>query len=543
MRLHRVDRLKTFIVTVLVLAATAISGVGVATAAGPPRGIAPTRLHNVAAASGLVTLNGVSCVDATHCVAVGTTSSSTAAIEATTDGSTWVAQTVPAGMSFLSSVSCVDSTHCFAVGDGIIATTDGSTWLPETDPAGFNASVACTDATHCIAVGGLDWISTTDGSNWAVQFSTTPSSFFSFDGVSCVNSSACLVVGEHQGTYFISATSIGGAGGGSATTPPEGGILLSGVCSDGTHCFAVGSSSSGGARILATTNGSTYDYETAPSGISGLNGVFCADSTHCVSVGSTSNGGAAIIATTDGSTWISQVPPNGLTALNGVSCVSTTHCTAVGTYTGGAAIVTTTDGFTWRYQLPAPTSTSVIIPSNGATLAGSQWLDATASNASSVEFVVFGGSYWDHVIGTATPTYYGWLYSWNTTTVPNGSYVLFSEAFGSGGSAFSSPAVNVTVNNPPPRTTVVLPPNGATLAGSQYLDASASSGVTKVEFHLTGGTLHDALIATATPTYYGWIAGWNTTTVPNCTYTLQSVAYYAGGVSGRSAGITITVAN
>ena len=50
------------------------------------------------------------------------------------------------------------------------------------------------------------------------------------------------------------------------------------------------------------------------------------------------------------------------------------------------------------------------------------------------------------VLGTATLTYYGWLCSWNTTTVPNGSYVLLSEAFNSGGSAFSS-GVSITVNN------------------------------------------------------------------------------------------------
>ncbi len=51
------------------------------------------------------------------------------------------------------------------------------------------------------------------------------------------------------------------------------------------------------------------------------------------------------------------------------------------------------------------------------------------------------------------------------------------------------------------------------------------------------------MIATATPTIYGWLATWNTTTVPNGTYSLQSVASYAGGVSAASASITITVTN
>jgi Bacterial Ig domain len=99
------------------------------------------------------------------------------------------------------------------------------------------------------------------------------------------------------------------------------------------------------------------------------------------------------------------------------------------------------------------------------------------------------------------------------------------------------------VNNPSPSTTVVLPSNGATLSGSQYFDATASPGVAKVQYELSGGSLSDSVIATATPTIYGWLAAWNTTTVPNGSYTLQSVASYAGGVSGTSAGVAITVTN
>jgi hypothetical protein len=67
--------------------------------------------------------------------------------------------------------------------------------------------------------------------------------------------------------------------------------------------------------------------------------------------------------------------------------------------------------------------------------------------------------------------------------------------------------------------------------------------VTKVVYELTGGTLNDTVIATATPTIIGWLAGWNSTTVANGTYTLQSVASYPGGVSGTSPGITIMVNN
>jgi hypothetical protein len=136
------------------------------------------------------------------------------------------------------------------------------------------------------------------------------------------------------------------------------------------------------------------------------------------------------------------------------------------------------------------------------------------------------------------------LCSWNTTTVPNGKYLVLSEAFGAGGSAYSTGGVNITVNNPTPTTSVVIPSNGATQSGTAaLLDASASANVTSVKYELTGGTLTDQVIATATPTYYGWLAQWNTTTVPNGTYTLQSVAAYSGGVTGTSPGVTITVAN
>ena len=190
----------------------------------------------------------------------------------------------------------------------------------------------------------------------------------------------------------------------------------------------------------------------------------------------------------------------------------------------------------------APT-TSVVVPSNNATLSGSQYLDALASaGVTKVQYELTGGSLSHTVIATASPTIYGWLATWNTATVPNGTYTLQSVA-SSGGLTGTSTGITITVNTPPPTTSVVVPSNNATLSGSQYLDALASAGVTKVQYELTGGSLSHTVIATASPTIYGWLATWNTTTVPNGTYSLQSVASYAGGVSATSASITITVTN
>jgi hypothetical protein len=98
---------------------------------------------------------------------------------------------------------------------------------------------------------------------------------------------------------------------------------------------------------------------------------------------------------------------------------------------------------------------------------------------------------------------------------------------------------------PTPVTAVLAPKSGATLKGGLYLVAAASDsyGITKVVFRLTGGTLHGAVIATAAPETFGWFGGWNTTTVPNGTYRLQSVATDGAGGTAQSASITVTVAN
>jgi chitinase len=97
----------------------------------------------------------------------------------------------------------------------------------------------------------------------------------------------------------------------------------------------------------------------------------------------------------------------------------------------------------------------------------------------------------------------------------------------------------------PPMTSIVIPSNGATLSGTTTLDAKASDNVkvSRVEFHLTGGSSNDVLIGTATPSPYGWIAQWDTTSVPNGTYTLNSVAYDPANNSGRSASVNVTVQN
>ena len=115
-----------------------------------------------------------------------------------------------------------------------------------------------------------------------------------------------------------------------------------------------------------------------------------------------------------------------------------------------------------------------------------------SSSGSSVAFTGYSAP----VLCTATLTYCGWLCSWNTTTVPSGSYVLVSEAFNSAGSAFSS-GVSISVNNPPSLVDLIGSFSGTTsynagTGGSsfeeQVFDAtySGSSAVGSVTLHLDG---------------------------------------------------------
>ena len=192
-------------------------------------------------------------------------------------------------------------------------------------------------------------------------------------------------------------------------------------------------------------------------------------------------------------------------------------------------------------------STFVAIPSNNATVSGSsQILDAGASSGvTQVQYEITGGTLTDSVIATATPTIYGWLAKWNTTTVANGTYALQSVATSNGVSGTSAP-LTISVNNAPPRTSVIIPASGATLDTSQnlVLDAIASPGVTKVSIVITVNGL--PLTYSSTPTIYGWIVILpGGTSCADCTAipdpsTIQSVASYAGGVSGTSPAINVT---
>jgi hypothetical protein len=55
--------------------------------------------------------------------------------------------------------------------------------------------------------------------------------------------------------------------------------------------------------------------------------------------------------------------------------------------------------------------------------------------------------------------------------------------------------------------------------------------------------LNKTIVGRAVPTLYGYLYQLNTTTVPNGSYTLQSVASDAAGNTGFSSGVQVTITN
>ena len=99
-----------------------------------------------------------------------------------------------------------------------------------------------------------------------------------------------------------------------------------------------------------------------------------------------------------------------------------------------------------------------------------------------------------------------------------------------------------------PTPTTSLPPSkGATLRGSAALLVAYvnphGTKITKVQFVLSGNGYHKAVIGTASYTKVGEVFVWNTITVPNGSYSLQSLVTSSTGTMSYSAPISVRVDN
>jgi hypothetical protein len=312
------------------------------------------------------TLNGVSCVSAKSCVAVGYRGDKT--LIESWNGTAWSVVSSPdLGISSsLFGVSCPSADACMAGGvyvdasghHALFESWNGADWsvVPGRSPGPDGITLlglSCVSARFCVAVGGYGnstLIESWNGSAWAVVPSPDRGTERnSLDGVSCVTARFCVAVGNDSGKTLVeswdgSAWSIV-----ASPTPGSYGGFAAVSCSSTRSCVAVGNFSTGTGSGSSTPpgtlteswDGSAWSVVANPNPSHAfLFGVDCVASKSCEAVGEYAGRAGvflSMIGSWNGTAW-SVVPNPGLPAsyLYGVSCVATTRCEAVGEYDNSA---------------------------------------------------------------------------------------------------------------------------------------------------------------------------------------------------------------
>ena len=97
----------------------------------------------------------------------------------------------------------------------------------------------------------------------------------------------------------------------------------------------------------------------------------------------------------------------------------------------------------------------------------------------------------------------------------------------------------------PLRAVVFLPRSGSTVHGKQILDVwgSGSYDLTRVEYLLSGPGLAESWTKTGVSTVYGWVAKWNTSAIPNGTYTIEAKVSDSRGRTVMTPTVEVRVEN
>jgi len=314
----------------------------------------------------------------------------------------WTQQTLPTGTGGVFGISCTDASHCVAIsyaspGGGVLVTTDGgASWGTQSVPVqhgdlyGYLTDVSCVNASDCWIVGiaanasasyGIVDVTTDGGAQWSAQ--TVPSGIVGLYGVTCVNASDCWAIGDQGSggslsvTPAIIATTDGGASWTQQTLPA--GVDVSGdvqpasgiACADASDCWVVGETGSASNHtpfLIATTDGgASWTQQTLPAGVAFLNHVACVNASDCWSVGGSTSSGLVVATTDGGAQWTTQTIPSGIPALSDVTCIAgTDDCLATGNTVSsngqgitGYVLSTTDGGSTWTTSASFPeTATS-----------------------------------------------------------------------------------------------------------------------------------------------------------------------------------------
>jgi len=201
---------------------------------------------------------------------------------------------------------------------------------------------------------------------------------------------------------------------------------------------------------------------------------------------------------------------------------------------------------------PPPTNnppTAIIAsPTPGATLQGSVSIHVDASDnedaddSLTVQIRIGAGS-WQNA--TYSSGLYRW--TWDTTTVGNGSHTIHARATDSANATTNATSVSVNVNNPPantaPSASIVSPTSGSTVQGSVSIQVNASdnqdaAGTLNVQVRIGNGSWQNATYSSGA---YRWT--WDTTSVVNGSHTISARATDSGGLTTNATSVQVNVNN
>ncbi len=213
--------------------------------------------------------------------------------------------------------------------------------------------------------------------------------------------------------------------------------------------------------------------------------------------------------------------------------------TAVASDVSGNSVTSAGVKVTVSNPVASTLTVSISSPAASATVSGTMSVAAAASDSvtiSSVQLQVDGAS-----VGAAD-TSSPYNFSWNTTSVANGSHTLTAVAKDSSGNTATSTGVKVTVNNPVASTltvSITSPAASATVSGTVSVAATATDSVTisSVQLQVDGANVGSA--DTASPYNFSW----SSTSVANGSHTLTAVAKDSSGNTATSTGVKVTVNN
>jgi hypothetical protein len=180
-----------------------------------------------------------------------------------------------------------------------------------------------------------------------------------------------------------------------------------------------------------------------------------------------------------------------------------------------------------------PPTVTFTSPANGAIVSGSLSITVSAVDNAAMNSVTL------RIDGVAagTDTAAPYTFTWNTSTVANGTHTFIAtalDASGNSSSATLSVLVSNVVDTAPPTVKITAPGDGSKVTSNVSVSVSTSDNVavTKVELYVDGRL---QAVSTSGP----FTTKWNTAKAAKGSHTLLCKAYDAAGNTGSSQSVSV----